>query len=218
MVEGSPTRVIVAAAHPLVRGGMRALLDTRPELVIAGYAASLMDLARAAAAVHAQAALADWPAGDRAVLPTGMDNPFHTLPVLVLGDINLRQIRQALRAGARGYLPREATADELVGAVHATLDGLVALHPLVSQALVKETPGTMLEDVANAPLEEPLTPRELDVLAQLASGLPNKSIAVRLGVSEHTVKFHVGSILGKLGASSRTEAVALAARQGLLVL
>ena len=107
------------------------------------------------------------------------------------------------------------TGPELAAAVSAVGNGLSVMDPQVRARLGgSRTPhGAGLE-----PLEERLTERELDVLAQLALGLPNKAIAFRLGISEHTVKYHVGEILGKLGAASRTEAVMQAARRGLLAL
>jgi DNA-binding NarL/FixJ family response regulator len=123
---------------------------------------------------------------------------------------------EALRAGARAVLPREATADEIIGAVEAAAAGLVVLHPAVTATLLPLLPTPAR--AVSAPPAQQLTPREIEVLGMLAEGLGNKTIARRLGISEHTVKFHVGSILAKLDASSRTEAVMLGARRGLIML
>jgi DNA-binding NarL/FixJ family response regulator len=113
----------------------------------------------------------------------------------------------------RAYLLKEATADELAAAVTAVARGLVVFDPALATLM------------ANRPHEQPLllegtklSDREVEVLGLVASGLPNKGIARELGISEHTVKFHVGTILGKLGAASRTEAVTLAVRGGVLPL
>jgi DNA-binding NarL/FixJ family response regulator len=113
----------------------------------------------------------------------------------------------ARRLGLRGVLPLAATSDELVGAVRAVHAGLHALHPdalAASAARGAAAPGT------------PLTPREREILELMAEGAPNRRIAAHLAISRHTVKFHVASILVKLGARTRTEAVATALRTGLL--
>jgi DNA-binding NarL/FixJ family response regulator len=120
------------------------------------------------------------------------------------------------RAGLRGWacLPRDADAEQLDLAVRSAEAGLVLLDlPLAVTSL---SPATVL--AAPAIQSEPLTPRELQVLNLVAQGLPNKGIARRLGISENTAKFHVASLCGKLGASSRTEAVTIAARRGLILL
>jgi len=124
---------------------------------------------------------------------------------------------QLARAGLRGWacLARDADADQLDLAVRSAEAGLVLLDlPLAATSLALPT----LVSGAGAPAMEPLTARELQVLQLVAQGLPNKGIARRLGISENTAKFHVASLCGKLGASSRTEAVTLAARRGLILL
>ncbi|HET6317912.1 MAG TPA: response regulator transcription factor [Chloroflexota bacterium] len=123
---------------------------------------------------------------------------------------------QLARAGLRGWacLARDADAEQLDLAVRSAEAGLVLLDlPLATTSL---SPATTL--AAPSPPVEALTPRELQVLQLVAQGLPNKGIARRLGISENTAKFHVASLCGKLGASSRTEAVTIAARRGLILL
>jgi DNA-binding NarL/FixJ family response regulator len=120
------------------------------------------------------------------------------------------------RAGLRGWacLARDVDADQLDLAVRSAEAGLVLLDlPLAATSLA--VPAAI---GAPAQITEPLTARELQVLQLVAQGLPNKGIARRLGISENTAKFHVASLSGKLGASSRTEAVTLAARRGLILL
>jgi len=121
---------------------------------------------------------------------------------------------EALRGGARGVLPRDATPEEIVAALEAAAVGLVTLPAelAIGVASASRAPRT-----PTAPTQ-PLTRREVEVLGMLAEGLANKNIAVRLGISEHTVKTHVASILTKLDAFSRAEAVAIGARQGLILL
>jgi DNA-binding NarL/FixJ family response regulator len=120
------------------------------------------------------------------------------------------------RAGLRGWacLPRDADAEQLDLAVRSAEAGLVLLDLPI--AVTSLGPATAL--AGPAVQSEPLTPRELQVLNLVAQGLPNKGIARRLGISENTAKFHVASLCGKLGASSRTEAVTIAARRGLILL
>ncbi len=127
------------------------------------------------------------------------------IPVVVLLDpADSRPASSLLRAGIRGAIPADATPQEIEAAMHAVNAGLVVTTP-ASLADLEE-------------LAEPLSDREAEVLDLLAEGLSNKLIAHRLNISEHTVKTHVASIFGKLGASSRTEAVSQAIRRGLVML
>ena len=118
-----------------------------------------------------------------------------------------------------GALQRDATGEEIVAAIAAVAGGLMTLDRRWAGALLA-TPERSQAPIPErlADREEPLTARELEVLQLLAEGLPNKRIAAQLHISEHTAKFHVSASLLKLGAASRTEAVTLAARRGLLIL
>jgi DNA-binding NarL/FixJ family response regulator len=118
----------------------------------------------------------------------------------------------------RAWLLKQAPAEEIAAAVQAVARGLLVLDPAVARAALAGAPTDRLRAAPAEELAEPLTERELEVLHLLALGLPNKAIALRLGISEHTVKFHVGAILAKTGAAGRTEAVMLAARRGILPL
>ena len=123
----------------------------------------------------------------------------------------------AVRAGARSVLPLDATPDEIVAALEAAAVGLVTLPADVAADLLSGSRGSVpVRQALQA--TQPLTRREIEVLGMLAEGLANKNIAARLGISEHTVKTHVASILTKLDAFSRAEAVAIGARQGLILL
>jgi two-component system, NarL family, response regulator YdfI len=119
---------------------------------------------------------------------------------------------QARRLGVRAVLRDDATAEELEGAIVAARAGLIALHP---DALKASAEGRAAESRGGA---ASLTPRELEILEMMAEGMSNRTIAARLGISSQTVKFHVASILAKLGAASRTEAVTFGVRHGLIAL
>jgi DNA-binding NarL/FixJ family response regulator len=213
-------RVLIVAGDPLVRAGLTALLGAQPRLAVAGAAAADDDLEAAIAVFRPEVILwdlglsLDWdPAGAAeqmgALLEGGEDRRVVALlPADAPG-------RAAWTAGARGLLSREAGAERIAAAVIAVAQGLVAIEPGLAGGLIAEAgpPAVRAE-----PLIEPLTARELEVLRLLSEGLPNKTIAQRLNISEHTVKFHVNAILGKLGVESRTEAVVRAMRLGLIFL
>jgi len=146
------------------------------------------------------------------------------VPLIVVADgpprrLSERAGAEVLPGGVRALLPRNVTAAELAAAVEAVAAGLFVIHPAEAEAL----PGSRARPAEAVPeglepLVEPLTQREIEVLQLLSAGLGNKEIASRLDISEHTAKFHVASILGKLGAASRTEAVTLGIRRGLVMI
>jgi DNA-binding NarL/FixJ family response regulator len=139
----------------------------------------------------------------------------HGLPVVVFveADDPAFDTAAAIRMGARAVVPTEFAREQILAALEAVSQGFVVTAPLAnpihSAAPRRVEPSVLLE---------PLTTRELEVLRLLALGLANKQIAVQLNISDHTVKFHVAAILGKLGANSRTEAVAIGIRTGLILL
>ncbi len=204
----SRLRVLVYARYPAVRAGLRELLAgagftgvgelTANEAVDPTPGADVLvaDLAGASAGDDA-GALADLAA---------------TLPTVHLVD-DAGAVALEAGAPATGWLPRDADAEALAAAVRAVAAGMLVLDPAFARPLerLRVSAG---EDAPPATL----TARELDVLRLVAAGLPNKRIALDLGISEHTVKFHLGAVLSKLDAHSRTEAVTLAARRGLLAL
>jgi len=145
------------------------------------------------------------------------DHDWHALadmpiPVLLLMDSSDSVLlNSVLRAGIRGAISSDATPEEIESAIHAVNAGLVVTTPTSLAGLLP--PPSITQELA-----EPLSARELDVLDLMTEGLSNKLIAHRLSISEHTVKTHVASIFAKLGAASRTEAVSLAIRRGLIML
>jgi DNA-binding NarL/FixJ family response regulator len=134
--------------------------------------------------------------------------------VLLGGDPTGTSVARLLRAGVRGVLPRDLPERELLAALEAVAAGLVVLHPSwVSPATARGGERRPADQAAR----EPLTPRELEVLTMLAEGMGNRAIATAMGITTHTVKFHVAAILDKLHARRRTDAVAIAMRLGVLL-
>lgn len=207
--------LLIISDHRVVRAGLRAMLAPFEDLRILGESGQ-EESAQAARDVHPDVALFELPGS----VLGGLDALFHLiaeapdLAVVVLSDdVDPDVAIRALEAGARGYLVRDASPEEILEAIRAVHQGFTVLHATAARALLRR----QTRPVPSASTES-LTDRETEVLHLLAQGLPSKTIASRLGISENTVKFHVGSILGKLGASSRTEAVSLALRRGLISL
>jgi two-component system, NarL family, response regulator YdfI len=210
-------RVFIVAASPLARAGLQSLLADRAVEVV-GNVANLESLAGQWPDVEPDVVVVE-ASGEQfeAVMDSLAASQLASEATIVaLSDHSEpRWLAEALRAGVRAVLPSDIPPDQLVAALEAAAAGLIVLHPAEVEAMF---PAVEPASRPLAELAEPLTPRESEVLQMLASGLANKEIAARLTISEHTVKFHVASILGKLGAGSRTEAVSLGIRRGLVLL
>ena len=210
-------RVFIVAASPLARGGLENLLAARGVSVV-GRSASLESLFEQILDVEPDVVLVD-ASGENS--ETALDALIssdlitETTVILLSDHSQPGWAMEALRVGVRAILPSEISPDQLAAALQAATAGLVVLHPSEIPAAL---PAASAALSPLAELTEPLTPREREVLQMLASGLVNKEIAAKLSISEHTVKFHVASILGKLGAATRTEAVSLGFRRGLILL
>lgn len=214
------TSVLVVASDLIVRAGLESILHTSSDLSVYGGIASDADtIAALVASVSPDVVLIelglqdDEPVSEKLVALGSLEG----VAIVILADAPPGDwTTEALRLGVRAVLPRSATAEEILQTVVAAAAGLVVLHPDVVDALLPVLPSATRVDVAE--LVQALTGREIEVLSMLAQGLGNKAIARRLSISEHTVKFHVSSIFTKLNARSRTEAVTLGARQGLIML
>jgi DNA-binding NarL/FixJ family response regulator len=206
--------IVVVAAYASVRAGLQVLLADAEECVIQGEARGSAELERLLTELQPNVVLFDDNEDDRSRLLDVMSGGEAGL--VMLGDSRggYRLLATAALPGW-AYLLREADGPAIQGAVRAVAAGLVVLDrslaPLLGLALPLAAEGVSFPD-------EALTPREREVLQLMAEGLPNKLIASRLRISQHTVKFHVASILAKLGAASRTEAVTLGARRGYVTL
>lgn len=192
-------RVFVLARSPVVRAGLERLVAGRSSLKLAGSGATFESLD----STPADVLLVEADAAQEEPL-AAPDLP----PVVALGDGTAEWAAEAVRAGVRGALPRDASEQEILAAIEAAAAGLVVVLPAAVELIVRPVPAA----------SQPLTPREIEVLRMIAEGLPNKTIAWQLKISEHTVKFHIASIFSKLGASSRTEAVTTGLRQGLIII
>ena len=213
-------RVLISAASAAMHAGLAALIAASPDLVVARSDMRHTTLAAEIEETHPDVVLLDldWRNSDPiATLPATSTEPDAAALVVLADTPQSAWIADALRAGVHAILPRDATSGEIIAAVQAAATGLVALHPAVIAALIPAitTPARTLIPTTGIPA---LTPREIEVLDMLAQGLGNKIIARQLGISEHTVKFHIGSIFTKLNATSRTEAVTIGARLGLIML
>jgi DNA-binding NarL/FixJ family response regulator len=156
--------------------------------------------------------------------PRGAESVLRALPraarlppvVLLAGDLGRGAFVRLLRAGASAILPRDASGPEIAAGIEAVAAGLLVLHP--SAALVAVIRGAGPRTARDEIGSDPLTARELEILAMIAEGMGNRAIAQHLGISIHTVKFHIAAILDKLNARSRTEAVTTGMRLGLLMM
>jgi len=216
-------RVLIVAAYASVRAGLHALLADAEDVAIVGAISGSDELEPLLADDPPDVVLFDDNEADGARVLEVMSGSEAGL--VMLGD-DRRDFRRLAGLSLHGwpylhgwaYLLKEADGLEIAGAVRAVAAGLVALDRSLAQ-LLAAAPPTEEGRAAVAPLPgAALTAREREVLQVMAEGLPNKQIAARLGISEHTVKFHVASILAKLGATSRTEAVTLGARRGYVTL
>jgi NarL family two-component system response regulator YdfI len=210
-------RVFLIAASPLARAALQNRLKAQ-SVKIVGSAAAIDALGSDLSDTQADVLVVD-ASGEapEAIIESLAESDLAAeIPIVVLTEAASPAASvQALHAGIRAVLPGEISTDQLAVALQAAAAGLVVLHPTeIPAAFPAATPASQ----SLAELPEPLTRREREVLQMLAAGLANKEIAARLNISDHTAKFHVAAILGKLGAATRTEAVALGIRRGLVLL
>jgi len=209
MESRSVVRVEIAALSAVVRAGLEAVVRSSSSLEFV-RAISLDAFPEELSETAADVILIDLPQLDDEWLAVFAELG---VPLVLLTETTLPALLAAcFRTGIRSVLSPDASSTEMVAALCAAAAGLVTMQPTTLEILSAE-PQPVREQLA-----EPLSPRETEVLAMMSEGLSNKLIAFRLGISEHTVKFHVMSIMGKLHAGSRTDAVMQAVRRGLIVL
>jgi DNA-binding NarL/FixJ family response regulator len=215
-------RVFVVSPFPAVRAGLRAILGQAADLRVTGEGAALESAVQAPGppAEAPDVVVVDPAPGQDSADLGAVDGGGLRPALVVLGPLPGDERLPADLAGrAWAYLPRDTGGEQLVAAIRAVANGLLAVDPLLAAPLLPRAgapAGGALQPVEAG--EGDLTEREREVLGLVAEGLPNKTIARRLGISEHTVKFHVAAILARLGAGSRTEAVRIGAQRGLVAL
>ncbi len=221
-------RVMVEAKPAIARAGLEAVVHGDDRFVLVGEGLRDGDLLHSIRKHAPELLLLDapsvpasrrgpqqtryWLAGVEPIL----HQPGGPATVLLIANPVRVEVRRALQAGVRAILLRDATPREILGALESAAAGLAVVSPEVLDSLLPAPSELAAAD--DLRLGEALTARESEVLALLAGGAGNKEIAARLGISEHTVKFHVSSVLAKLGASTRTEAVSRGYREGLIVI
>jgi len=207
---GGAIRIAVAATSAVRRAGLESIIRTHAEFHLAGSFGAVASLVSFARSTELDVIVIDTDSIRDLVL-----EPISEAAIVLLTEVSdARSISRLLRSGVRAILSRESDPDSVLSAIYAVYDGLVLLSTATAESLAAVYGDQPLE--LEDEMSEEITSRETDVLRMLAEGLVNKDIAARLGISEHTVKFHISSILDKLGASTRTEAVTLGIRRGLI--
>jgi len=209
MREPRKIRVLVADDHFVVRMGLLGVVNTEPDMEVVGEAADGAQVVELFWKLNPDLVLMDlrMPVKDGIAATREIKTSHPNARILMLttydGDTD---IHRAIQAGAQGYVLKNSTGDKLIPALRAVAAG------------EKWIPKEVATRLASRKMFEELTPRELEVLQQMARGLANKEIADVLGISEHTVKDHLKSIMGKLRVADRTEAVTVALQRGIIQL
>jgi NarL family two-component system response regulator LiaR len=213
MMDGMESiRVLIVDDHLMVRRGLATFLKAYDDLELVGEAANGLEAVSSCAATNPHVVLMDllMPKMDGIAAIQAIRSKFPAIQVIALTSFpDEAMVQHAVQAGARGFVLKDISADELAAAIRAARQGQPTMAPAALQALISAT--------SRPPVPgQTLSPREREVLALLIQGLSNPAIADRLVISTTTVKAHVSSILNKLGVASRTEAVAIAVEYGIV--
>ncbi len=213
----SPTRILVVDDHPVLRDGLVAVLSTQADFAVVGEAETGPEAVLVAAELQPDIVMMDLEMpgmdGGEALKQMRDHNPDVRVIVFTAYDTDDR-IMAAIQAGAQGYLLKGAPRDQVFEAIRVVNAGNSLLQPVVASKLLSR----MRRSAVDPGTADSVTPREMEVIGLLARGLQNKEIAAELGITQRTAKFHVGSILAKLGAGNRTEAVTIAVQRGMIEL
>jgi DNA-binding NarL/FixJ family response regulator len=211
-------RVLVADDQRVVREGLEMLLRLLPGIEVVGSASDGDEAVALAGRLRPDVVLMDlgMPRCDGVEATRRLRERLPATHVLVLTTYaDDRSVVTALRAGARGFLTKDAGADQIEQALRAVMRGEAAIDPAVQHHVVAAVVATGAGEAAEEPLPDGLTPREAEVMSLIAAGLSNAEIADRLVITEATVKSHVNHLFGKTGVRDRAQAVAYAYRNGL---
>lgn len=207
-------RILIADDHNVVRGGLRALLETEEGIEVIDEAADGVEAVLKARSLNPDVILLDLmmprKTGIEAIEEIKAENPDARILVLTsFSDDD--KVFAAIKAGALGYLLKETSTAELLQAIRDVYHGESSLHPAIARKLIRE----LNRPSSLPPVDEPLTEREVEVLTLVARGLSNQDIADQLVISERTVRTHVSNILSKLHLANRTQAALYALKEGL---
>ena len=206
-------RVLIAEDHAIVRAGLKALIATEPGLEVIGDVSNGLEAVAQARALRPDVILMDLSMphmdGINATREIKSEHPGARILVLT-SFIEDDKVFAAIKAGALGYLLKESSPDDLLRGIRAVHRGESWLHPAIAAKLIRD-----LQAPQNAPLKEPLTERELEIIKLVAQGLANKEIANQLEIAERTVRTQVSNILEKLHLANRTQATLYAIKKGL---
>jgi len=213
--DGAKIKLVIVDDHRVVRSGVKALIDTESHMEVIGEAADGREAVTKVKSQNPDVVLMDlvMPEMDGVEATSEITKVDPAPKILILTSFSEEErIIQAIKAGATGYLIKDASPDELIQAIKDVYHGESTLDPKVA--------GTVLRSVQNEPQDssEELTDREVEVLELLAEGLPNEDIAEKLYISERTVRSHVSNILAKLDLTNRTQAALYAVRKGIVEL
>lgn len=218
----APIRLIVADDHPVVRDGLVAILSTQPDFDIIAEVSNGEDLIDRARQTHPDIILTDleMPGVDGVAAIQRIRTTLPDIAFIVFTAFDTdERILGAIQAGAKGYLLKGAPREEIFRAIRIVHQGGSLLEPGIASRLMQQLAGSSdTENQTESVSPYKLTEREMEVLQRLGRGMTNKDIGAELFITERTVKFYVSAILSKLGASNRTEAVAIAVQRGLLTL
>jgi NarL family two-component system response regulator LiaR len=207
-------RILIADDHAVVRHGLRALITTEPDLELVGEAIDGVEAVELTTRLKPDVILMDMAmprkTGLEAIHDIMRSNPKARILVLT-SFAEDEQVFPAIKAGATGYLLKDTAPRELLQAIRDVHCGQVSLHPTIARKLV----GELKRPADLPPAQDPLTEREVQVLALVARGLSNQEIADQLFIGERTVRTHISNILGKLHLANRTQAALYAQREGL---
>ena len=205
-------RILLVDDHPVVRTGLAAMLQTQEDFTVVGEAGDGAEAVEQIAALNPDVVLMDleMPKTDGLAALEELARRALSAQVIVFTVFDTDdRILRAVKAGARGYLLKGAPRDEVYQAIRAVHAGGSLLQPVIASRLLGQVSG-------KSGATEGLTPREREVLEQLAKGQQNKEIAATLFISERTAKFHISALMRKLGAGNRTEVVSIAVQKGLV--